>query len=54
MFILTIIDSLWPLLLAQFIAGWLQRWLYYKSGSILPGWLTHGLGNAFGALAFMI
>jgi membrane protease YdiL (CAAX protease family) len=51
--ILTISLALWPLILAQFIAGWLQGWLFFKSGSILPGWLAHALGNSFGALAFM-
>lgn len=52
--ILTASLSLWPLLVAQFFAGWLQGWLLYKSGSILPGWIAHSLGNGFGALAFML
>jgi len=30
-----------------------QGWLLHRSGSILPGWLSHSLGNAFGALLFM-
>jgi len=51
--LLTVSTSLWPLLLAQFIAGWLQGWLFSKSGSILPGWVSHSLANAFGAVAFM-
>ncbi len=51
--LLTVSTSLWPLLLAQLLAGWLQGWLFFKSGSILPGWIAHSLGNAFGALAFM-
>jgi membrane protease YdiL (CAAX protease family) len=51
--ILSVSVALWPLLVAQFLAGWLQGWLFYQSGSILPGWITHSLGNAFGALAFM-
>lgn len=44
---------LWPLLLAQYAAGWLFGGLLHKSDSILPGWLAHSAGNAFGALAFM-
>jgi len=51
--LLTVSANLWPLLLAQFLAGWLQGWLFFKSGSILPGWVGHSLANAFGALAFM-
>ncbi|NLE76526.1 MAG: CPBP family intramembrane metalloprotease [Chloroflexi bacterium] len=45
--------GLWPLLAAQFLAGWLCGWLRHRSGSILPGWVAHSLSNAFGALAFM-
>ncbi|MFN8472772.1 MAG: CPBP family intramembrane glutamic endopeptidase [Anaerolineae bacterium] len=52
--LLTVSTALWPLLAAQFLAGWLQGWLLYRSGSILPGWIAHSLGNAFGALAFMV
>jgi membrane protease YdiL (CAAX protease family) len=52
--LLTVSINLWPLLVSQFLAGWLQGWLLFKSGSILPGWLAHSLGNAFGALAFMV
>lgn len=51
--LLTVSLKLWPVLIAQFIAGWLFGWLLYKSGSILPGWLAHSLSNAFGALVFM-
>jgi membrane protease YdiL (CAAX protease family) len=45
--------GLWPLLIMQFLMGWVQGWLLHRSGSILPGWLSHSLGNAFGALLFM-
>lgn len=45
--------GLWPLLVAQFVGGWLFGWLLHRSGSILPGWLAHTLSNAFGALVFM-
>ncbi len=35
--------------------GWLMGWLYYQSGSILPGWVSHSLVNAFGVwLAAML
>jgi len=51
--LLTVSLKLWPLLIAQFIAGWLFGWLYYKSESILPSWLGHSLCNAFGAVVFM-
>jgi CAAX protease family protein len=45
--------SLWPLLIVQFIAGWLLGWLRDRSGSILPGWLAHSLVNALSALSAM-
>jgi membrane protease YdiL (CAAX protease family) len=51
--LLTISMQLWPLLIAQFIGGWIFGWLCYRSESILPSWLAHSLGNAFGALIFM-
>jgi membrane protease YdiL (CAAX protease family) len=51
--LLTISVKLWPLLIAQFIGGWLYGWLFHKSDSILPSWLSHSLGNAFGAMVFM-
>jgi membrane protease YdiL (CAAX protease family) len=51
--LLTISTQLWPLLIAQFLGGWLYGWLLNKSESILPSWLAHSLGNAFGATLFM-
>ena len=41
--LLTISLGLWPLLLIQLLAGWLQGWLFYRSGSTvsLPGWHHH-------------
>ena len=45
--------NLWPIIVVQMLAGWLLGWLRYRSDSILPGWLAHGLINAFGALAAM-
>ncbi len=44
---------LWPILLVQAIAGWLLGWLRHRSGSILPGWITHSLANALGAFGAM-
>jgi CAAX protease family protein len=45
--------SLWPVIIVQFVAGWLLGWLRYRSNSILPGWLAHSFTNAFGALMAM-
>lgn len=45
--------NLWPLLLAPLISGWLNGWLLYRSGSILPAWLGHSLGVAFAAAGAM-
>jgi membrane protease YdiL (CAAX protease family) len=45
--------ELWPLLLAPFVSGWFYGWLLYRSGSILPGWLAHGLGIALAAAGVM-
>jgi membrane protease YdiL (CAAX protease family) len=44
--------ELWPLL-APFVSGWFYGWLLYRSGSILPGWLAHGLGIALAAAGVM-
>ncbi len=44
----------WPLLLFPAIAGWLAGWLRYRSNSILPGMLTHGLGNTFSDIFAMV
>jgi membrane protease YdiL (CAAX protease family) len=54
LFILTVSTTLWPILIPQFLAGWVYGLLVYKSGSILPSWIAHSLGNAFGAVAFMM
>ncbi|MBN1439733.1 MAG: CPBP family intramembrane metalloprotease [Anaerolineales bacterium] len=51
--LLTVCSGLWPLLIVQLAMGWVQGWLLHRSGSILPGWISHSLGNAFGALLFM-
>lgn len=45
---------LWPVLLFQLAGGWLLGWLRHRSGSILPGWLSHTLINtASDALAML-
>lgn len=51
--LLTISTQLWPMLILQFLSGWLFGWLCYKSESIIPSWLAHSLSNAFGAVMFM-
>lgn len=51
--LLLVSGSLWPFLIVQVIAAWLLGWLRYKSGSILPGFLIHSLGNTWGALQVM-
>jgi len=53
LFLLTISTGLWPIVLAQFVAGLLFGRFSFESGSVLPGWIAHSLGNAIGALAFM-
>ena len=47
--LLTIGLDFWPILVPQFIAGWLFGWLRHRSGSILPGWFAHTLSNVLGA-----
>lgn len=51
--ILTISTTLWPILIPQFIAGWMYGWLTHRSDSIVPSWIAHALSNAFAALPFM-
>lgn len=43
--LLVISLRLWPALLFQFAGGYLLGWLRHRSGSILPGWLSHTLIN---------
>jgi membrane protease YdiL (CAAX protease family) len=45
---------LWPLLIAPVLLGWINGWLLYKSGSILPGMLVHALGNTFNDVLAML
>jgi membrane protease YdiL (CAAX protease family) len=51
--LLLVSRGLWPVILVQLIAGWVLGLLRYRSNSVLPGWLAHGLTNALGALAVM-
>jgi len=46
--------NLWPLLILQFLAGWLLGWLRYKSDSILPGMVMHALVNTLSDLLAML
>jgi uncharacterized protein len=47
--LLTVGLGFWPILIPQFVAGWLLGWLRHRSGSILPAWLAHTLANALSA-----
>jgi len=52
--LLTIEPRLWPIAFAlPFVSGLMLGWLRLKSGSIFPGWVVHGLGNTFSAIAVM-
>lgn len=52
--LLTIELRLWPIAFAlPFVSGLMLGWLRLKSGSIVPGWMVHGLGNTFSAIAVM-
>jgi membrane protease YdiL (CAAX protease family) len=46
--------AIWPVFIVQFVAGWLQGWLRYRSASILPGWLVHTLSNTSSAFSAMM
>ncbi|GAA4514121.1 CPBP family intramembrane glutamic endopeptidase [Brevibacterium yomogidense] len=43
--LLALDGSLWPLLVLQFVTGWLLGWLRWTSGSILPGVAVHAVVN---------
>jgi len=43
--LLMVSTALWPILIVQFIAGFVFGWLRYVSGSILPAWSVHSLIN---------
>lgn len=37
----------------QWASGWLMGWLFWRSKSILPGWLAHTLMNTLSAVSLM-
>lgn len=46
---------LWPVaVVLPFVAGLMTGWLRLKSGSIIPGWLVHGVSNVASVLFAMI
>jgi membrane protease YdiL (CAAX protease family) len=53
--ILTADLRLWPIaVFVPFVAGLAQGWLRLASGSTVPGWLTHGIGNIVSAIVVMM
>lgn len=53
LFLLTASARLGLLLPVQWLAGWLQGWLFWRSKSMLPGWLAHTLINTLSAMGQM-
>ena len=51
--LLLVSSRLWPLLIVDFVAGWLLGWLRNRSGSVFPGILVHSLTNAWSAFMVM-
>ena len=52
--LLVVAVGLWPLLVLQFLFGWLAGWLRYKSDSIFPGMLIHALTNTLSDVLAML
>jgi len=48
--LLTITLALWPIIVVQFAAGWLQGWLRVRSESVIPSTMVHTITNVLGAL----
>ncbi len=48
--LLTVTLALWPIIILQFAAGWLQGWLRWRSDSVIPSTLVHTITNVLGAL----
>ncbi len=48
--LLTLTLALWPIIVLQFVAGWLQGWLRWRSDSVIPSTLVHTITNVLGAL----
>lgn len=46
--------NLWPLLIFPAVLGWVNGWLRYKTESVLPGMLIHGLGNTINGIFAML
>lgn len=52
--LLIVSTRLWPILLFQLAGGWLLGWLRFRSGSILPGWLSHTIVNTAADVLFIL
>ncbi|WIM68528.1 CPBP family intramembrane metalloprotease [Corynebacterium breve] len=48
--LLAVSVQVWPLLILQFISGWLLGWLRHVSGSVLPAGLVHSATNLLAPL----
>lgn len=49
-----LVPGLWPMIVVWAVSGWLLGWLYYRTGSIVPGWIAHTLGNTFGIMTLIL
>ncbi len=52
--LLLLSSRFWPILILQLAGGWLLGWLRVRSGSILPGWLSHTVINTLSDVMFMV
>ncbi|WP_143420382.1 CPBP family intramembrane glutamic endopeptidase [Halorubrum vacuolatum] len=52
--ILVLVPGLWPMIVVWAAAGWLMGWLYFRTGSIVPGWIAHTLGNVLATLQMVL
>ncbi len=48
--LLTVTLALWPIIVVQIAAGWLQGWLRWRSESVIPSALVHAITNVLGVL----
>lgn len=52
--ILVLVPALWPMIVVWAAAGWAMGWLYFRTGSIVPGWIAHTLVNVLAALQLLL
>lgn len=46
--------QLWPMVGVWGLAGWLLGWLYYRTETVIPGWVAHTVVNTAASYMFLL